>query len=134
MIAKTPLHATHIQCGAKMVDFHGWDMPLHYGSQINEHHIVRTDAGLFDVSHMTIVDMLGAGGRQFLRKLLANDVDQLEHNGKALYSCMCNEHGGVIDDLIVYQRDSDNYRVILNSATREHDLEWIRARSGGFAV
>lgn len=134
MIAKTPLHATHIQCGAKMVDFHGWDMPLHYGSQINEHHIVRTDAGLFDVSHMTIVDMLGAGGRQFLRKLLANDIDQLEHNGNALYSCMCNEHGGVIDDLIVYQRDSDNYRVILNSATREHDLEWIRAQSGGFAV
>ncbi|KTD11992.1 glycine cleavage system protein T [Legionella gratiana] len=134
MIAKTPLHATHVECGAKMVDFHGWEMPLHYGSQITEHHYVRKDAGMFDVSHMTIVDVLGAGCRQFLRKLLTNDVDLLEHNGKALYSCMCNEHGGIIDDLIVYQRASDNYRIILNSATRENDLVWIRKKSEGFAV
>lgn len=134
MIAKTPLHATHITCGAKMVDFHGWDMPLHYGSQLNEHHQVRKDAGMFDVSHMTIIDVLGAGGRQFLRKLLTNDVDQLAHNGKALYSCMCNEHGGIIDDLIVYQRASDNYRVILNSATRQRDITWIREKSEGFSV
>ncbi|TAL62723.1 MAG: glycine cleavage system aminomethyltransferase GcvT [Legionella sp.] len=134
MIAKTPLHATHISCGAKMVDFHGWDMPLHYGSQLNEHHQVRRDAGVFDVSHMTIVDILGAGGRQFLRKLLTNDVDQLTHNGKAFYSCMCNEHGGIIDDLIVYQRASDNYRVILNSATRQNDIKWIREKSAGFSV
>ena len=134
MIAKTPLHETHIRCGAKMVDFHGWDMPLHYGSQLNEHHHVRRDAGMFDVSHMTIVDVLGAGGRQFLRKLLTNDVDQLGHNGKALYSCMCNEHGGIIDDLIVYQRASDNYRIILNSATRENDLAWIHKMSEGFSV
>jgi aminomethyltransferase len=134
MIAKTPLHAAHLACGAKMVDFHGWDMPLHYGSQLNEHHSVRNDAGMFDVSHMTIVDILGAGGRQFLRKLLTNDVDQLPHNGKALYSCMCNEHGGIIDDLIVYQRASDNYRVVLNSATRQNDIAWIRKKSEGFAV
>ncbi|KTD52922.1 glycine cleavage system aminomethyltransferase GcvT [Legionella quateirensis] len=134
MIAKTPLHATHLTSGAKMVDFHGWDMPLHYGSQLNEHHFVRNDAGIFDVSHMTIVDILGAGGRQFLRKLLTNDVDQLQHNGKALYSCMCNEHGGIIDDLIVYQRASDNYRVVLNSATRQNDINWIRQKSEGFAV
>jgi aminomethyltransferase len=134
MIAKTPLHATHLESGAKMVDFHGWDMPLHYGSQLNEHHFVRKDAGMFDVSHMTIVDVLGAGGRQFLRKLLTNDVDQLEHNGKALYSCMCNEHGGIIDDLIVYQRASDNYRVVLNSATRQNDIAWIREKSKGFSV
>jgi aminomethyltransferase len=134
MIAKTPLHATHLACGAKMVDFHGWDMPLHYGSQLNEHHFVRQDAGMFDVSHMTIVDVLGAGGRQFLRKLLTNDVDQLLHNGKALYSCMCNEHGGIIDDLIVYQRASDNFRVVLNSATRQNDIAWIRKKSEGFAV
>jgi aminomethyltransferase len=134
MIAKTPLHAAHLECGAKMVDFHGWDMPLHYGSQLQEHHQVRRDAGMFDVSHMTILDILGAGGRQFLRKLLTNDVDQLEHNGKALYSCMCNEHGGIIDDLIVYQRASDNYRVVLNSATRDTDLSWIRQMSEGFAV
>jgi aminomethyltransferase len=134
MIAKTPLHATHLAYGAKMVDFHGWDMPLHYGSQLNEHHFVRKDSGMFDVSHMTIVDILGAGGRQFLRKLLTSDVDQLQHNGKALYSCMCNEHGGIIDDLIVYQRASDNYRVVLNSATRQNDIDWIRQKSEGFAV
>lgn len=134
MTAKTPLHSIHLNSGAKMVDFHGWDMPLHYGSQLNEHHVVRQDAGIFDVSHMTIVDILGAGGRQFLRKLLTNDVDQLQHNGKALYSCMCNEHGGIIDDLIVYQRASDNYRVILNSATRNQDMAWIRKKSEGFAV
>ena len=134
MISKTPLHAMHLTCGAKMVDFHGWDMPLHYGSHINEHQHVRQDAGMFDVSHMTIVDILGAGGRQFLRKLLTNDVDQLTHNGKALYSCMCNEHGGIIDDLIVYQRASDNYRVILNSATRDKDISWLRQKSEGFAV
>ncbi|MBI2785044.1 MAG: glycine cleavage system aminomethyltransferase GcvT [Legionella longbeachae] len=134
MIAQTPLHASHLKCGAKMVDFHGWEMPLHYGSQLNEHEYVRTDAGMFDVSHMTIVDILGAGGRQFLRKLLTNDVDQIEHNGKALYSCMCNEHGGIIDDLIVYQRASDNYRIVLNSATRQIDLAWIRQKSEGFAV
>ncbi len=134
MIARTPLHATHLACGAKMVDFHGWDMPLHYGSQINEHHIVRKDAGMFDVSHMTIIDVLGAGGRLFLRKLLTNDVDLLQHNGRALYSCMCNEHGGIIDDLIVYQRASDNYRIVLNSATRHNDIKWIRKKSEGFAV
>lgn len=134
MIAKTPLHAAHLSLGARMVDFHGWEMPLHYGSQLDEHHAVRNDAGMFDVSHMTIVDILGAGGRQFLRKLLTNDVDQLGHTGRALYSCMCNEHGGIIDDLIVYQRTSDNYRLILNSATRAHDLQWIREKSSGFSV
>lgn len=134
MIAKTPLHACHLAAHAKMVDFHGWEMPLHYGSQLNEHQIVRTDAGMFDVSHMTIVDVLGAGGRLFLRKLLANDVDSLKHTGQALYSCMCNERGGIIDDLIVYQRASDNYRVVLNSATRDRDISWIREKSEGFSV
>lgn len=134
MIAKTALHASHLALGAKMVEFHGWEMPLHYGSQLEEHHAVRQHAGMFDVSHMTVVDVLGAGGRQFLRKLLTNDVDQLSRTGRALYSCMCNEHGGIIDDLIVYLRASDNYRIVLNSATRERDLDWIRAKSEGFAV
>jgi len=134
MIAKTPLHANHVANGARMVDFHGWDMPLHYGSQLDEHQFVRQDAGMFDVSHMTVVDVLGAGGRQFLRKLLTNDVDQLQHTGRALYSCMCNEHGGIIDDLIVYQRSSDNYRLVLNSATRTHDLSWLRNQIHGFAA
>lgn len=134
MTAKTPLNTAHLSCGAKMVAFHGWEMPLHYGSQLNEHHYVRNDAGMFDVSHMTIVDILGTGGRQFLRKLLTHDVDSLEHKGKALYCCMCNEHGGIIDDLIVYQRASDNFRVVLNSATRQNDLAWIRQKSEGFSV
>ncbi len=134
MIVKTPLHASHLAIGAKMVNFHGWELALHYGSQLDEHHYVRKDAGMFDVSHMTIVDILGAGGRQFLRKLLSNDVDQLQHVGRALYSCMCNEHGGIIDDLIVYQRASDNYRIVLNAATRNRDLAWILSKSEGFAV
>ncbi|MCX7116881.1 MAG: glycine cleavage system aminomethyltransferase GcvT, partial [Legionellales bacterium] len=134
MIKKTPLHASHVASGARMVDFHGWDMPLHYGSQLEEHHQVRRGAGMFDVSHMTVVDVLGAGGRQFLRKVLTNDVDQLQHQGRALYSCMCNEHGGVIDDLIVYQRSPDNYRMVLNSATRSRDLAWIREKIGGFSA
>jgi len=134
MIAKTTLHANHLTLGAKMVDFHGWEMPLHYGSQVNEHQYVRHKAGMFDVSHMTVVDVLGAGGRQFLRKLLTNDVDQLKHTGRALYTCMCNEHGGIIDDLIVYQRASDNYRLVLNSATRSHDLAWIRKKVSGFSA
>jgi len=109
-------------------------MPLHYGSQLNEHHIVRQHAGMFDVSHMTVVDVLGAGGRQFLRKLLTNDVDQLQHAGRALYTCMCNEHGGIIDDLIVYQRASDNYRLVLNASTRQRDLGWIRDKIHGFSA
>lgn len=133
-IQRTPLYATHIEMGAKMVNFHGWEMPLQYGSQIEEHHQVRHDAGVFDVSHMTVVDILGVGGRQFLRKLLANDVDQLEQRGCAFYSCMCNEHGGIIDDLITYQRAPDNYRLVLNSATHEKDLKWIYSKSEGFAL
>lgn len=134
MIQKTALHASHQALGARMVDFHGWEMPLHYGSQLDEHHVIRKHAGMFDVSHMTVVDVLGAGGRQFLRKLLTNDVDLLEHTGRALYTCMCNEHGGIIDDLIVYQRAPDNYRLVLNSATRTRDLAWIREKIIGFSA
>ena len=99
MTAKTPLYDAHVAAGGHLVNFHGWEMPLHYGSQLNEHHAVRKDSGMFDVSHMTVLDILGAGGRQFLRYLLTNDIDLLEHNGKALYTCMCNEHGGILDDL-----------------------------------
>lgn len=126
MTKKTALYEQHQQAGAKLVDFHGWMMPLHYGSQLDEHHQVRTDAGVFDVSHMTVLDLLGTGGRNFLRYLLSNDVDRLKHAGKAFYTLMLNHRGGIIDDLIVYNRAPDNYRLILNSATREHDLAWIR--------
>lgn len=133
MIKKTPLYEQHILANAKMVDFHGWNMPLNYGSQLEEHRVVRSHAGMFDVSHMTVVDVLGAGDRQFLRRILTNDVDAIPHAGRALYSCMCNEHGGIIDDLIVYQRGPDNYRLVLNSATRDRDLAWLKEQIAGFA-
>jgi aminomethyltransferase len=96
MLKQTPLNAVHREMGAKMVDFGGWDMPLHYGSQIEEHHKVRRDAGMFDVSHMLAVDLKGADVRGFLRGLLANNVDKVQLPGKALYSCMLNERGGVM--------------------------------------
>ncbi|HRX61132.1 MAG TPA: glycine cleavage system aminomethyltransferase GcvT [Candidatus Competibacter sp.] len=125
MAKRTPLYARHAALGAKLVDFGGWDMPLHYGSQIEEHHRVRRAAGLFDVSHMTIVDFAEpAPTRALLRHLLANDIARL-YPGKALYTCMLNEAGGVIDDLIVYDRGEIGYRLVLNAATREKDLAWI---------
>jgi len=113
-----------------MVDFGGWDMPLHYGSQIDEHHAVRRDAGMFDVSHMRVVDLLGAGGdspRTFLRHALANDVDKLKTPGKALYSCLLRDDGGVLDDLIVYFLREDWFRLVVNAATAEKDIGWLRA-------
>ncbi|ERP90046.1 glycine cleavage system aminomethyltransferase T [Alcanivorax sp. P2S70] len=115
-----------------MVDFGGWDMPINYGSQIEEHHAVRQKAGVFDVSHMTVVEVAGSGARDYLRHLLANDVDRVAP-GRALYSGMLNERGGVIDDLIVYKRDND-YRLVVNCATRETDLAWMEQHAGGFAV
>jgi aminomethyltransferase len=123
---KTPLYDTHVELGAKMVDFGGWDMPLHYGSQIEEHHLVRRDAGMFDVSHMNVIDVKGADVRDFLRLLVANDVGRLKTRGKALYTCMLNLKGGVIDDLIVYYLDDQWYRIVANAGTREKDMEWIR--------
>ncbi|WP_416305644.1 glycine cleavage system aminomethyltransferase GcvT [Neptunicella sp. SCSIO 80796] len=134
MTNKTVLHAKHIEAGAKMVDFHGWDMPINYGSQIEEHHAVRQDAGMFDVSHMTIVDVKGTDAKAYLRYLLANDVEKLQDKGKALYSGMLNEQGGVVDDLIVYHFDATNYRLVVNSATREKDMNWLLGRAEGFDV
>lgn len=134
MAQQTVLIGKHLEAGAKVVDFHGWDMPLHYGSQIEEHHIVRTDAGMFDVSHMTIVDLNGARTREFLRYLVANDVAKLTVPGKALYTGMLNEAGGVIDDLIVYFLAEDYFRLVVNSATREKDLAWINAQAKAFDV
>jgi aminomethyltransferase len=121
---KTPLYDCHCQAQAKLVDFAGWDMPLHYGSQIQEHHQVRNDAGVFDVSHMTIVDARGAGVADYLRYLLANNIDRLVA-GKALYTCMLNEQGGVIDDLIVYKIADDFFRLVVNSGTHDKDMEWL---------
>jgi len=134
MTQKTILNATHRALGAKMVDFGGWDMPLNYGSQLEEHHVVRRDAGMFDVSHMTVVDLHGAKTRAFLRRLLANSVDKLKNPGKALYSCMLNERGGVIDDLIVYFLGEDFFRVVVNASTRDKDLAWIEQQAKAFDV
>jgi len=134
MTKKTILNETHRALGAKMVDFGGWDMPLNYGSQIEEHHRVRRDAGMFDVSHMTVVDLHGARTREFLRHLLANSVDKLKASGKALYSCMLNESGGVIDDLIVYFLTEDFFRVVVNASTRDKDLAWIEKQAAAFGV
>ncbi len=125
MLKKTSLYKKHLQANAKIVDFGGWKMPLHYGSQMNEHHQVRREAGMFDVSHMAVIDLTGQRVREFLRFLLANDVGKLKTIGKALYSCMLNENGGVIDDLIVYYLDDTQFRLVVNAATREKDIAWI---------
>ncbi len=128
----TPLHAAHRAAGAKLVDFAGWEMPLHYGSQIEEHHAVRRDAGVFDTSHMLAVDVAGAAARPFLRLALANDIDRLRAPGKALYSCLLAEDGGILDDLIVYFVATDLYRIVLNAATARSDLAWLeRLRPAG---
>jgi aminomethyltransferase len=134
MTQKTILNETHRALGAKMVDFGGWDMPISYGSQIEEHHAVRRDAGMFDVSHMTVVDLHGARTREFLRRLLANGIDKLKVPGKALYSCMLDERGGVIDDLIVYFLSEDFFRVVVNASTRDKDLAWIARQAAAFDV
>ncbi|NLG59029.1 MAG: glycine cleavage system aminomethyltransferase GcvT [Gammaproteobacteria bacterium] len=134
MTRKTVLNDTHRALGAKMVDFGGWDMPLNYGSQIEEHHHVRRAAGMFDVSHMTVIDLSGPQARDFLRRLLANSIDKLKKPGKALYSCMLNEQGGVIDDLIVYLLGEGEYRIVSNAATRDKDLAWIERHAKDFDV
>lgn len=134
MSNKTVLHAKHLEAGAKMVDFYGWDMPINYGSQIEEHHAVRQEAGMFDVSHMTIVDVDGSDAKAFLRKLVINDVAKLDVAGKALYTGMCNAEGGVIDDLIIYFFTDTQYRLVVNSATREKDLAWINEQAQSFDV
>ncbi len=130
----TALYAAHVAANAKMVDFAGWQMPLHYGSQLQEHNFVRQDAGMFDVSHMMVIDVLGTGAREFLRFVLANDIDKLQPRGKALYSCMLNEAGGIIDDLIVYFLDVNFYRVVFNAATREAVIPWLNQQANDFSV
>ena len=134
MSNQTILHAKHVEAGAKMVDFYGWEMPINYGSQIEEHHAVRNEAGMFDVSHMTIVDIKGADAQAYLRRLVTNDVAKLTQPGKALYTGMLNEEGGVIDDLIIYFFSNTDYRLVVNSATREKDLAWMNKQAQGFEL
>lgn len=128
---QTPLYQQHLDANGKIVDFGGWDMPIHYGSQLQEHNVVREDAGMFDVSHMTIVDIEGPEALAYLQKLLANDVAKLTVIGKALYTGMLNEEGGVIDDLIVYKMDGW-YRTVVNCGTREKDLAWMTKQIESF--
>ena len=130
---RTPLYDRHLAAGARMVDFGGWDMPLHYGSQIEEHHQVRRDAGMFDVSHMAVVDITGLDAKPWLQRLLANDVARLGEIGRALYSAMLNTDGVILDDLIVY-RTEDGYRLVLNAGTRDKDLAWMQQQVDGAAV
>ena len=134
MLNKTPLNQMHHASGARMVDFGGWEMPLHYGSQVEEHHAVRRDAGMFDVSHMLSVDIAGADAQSFLRRLLANNIDKLQVPGKALYTCMLTDKGGVVDDLIVYFLSPNQYRLVVNASTADKDLAWMRDHSAGFQV
>ncbi len=131
---RTPLYDLHVALGARMVDFGGWDMPVNYGSQIEEHHAVRRSAGVFDVSHMCVVDVQGKRTREFLAFLLANDVGKLREPGKALYSCLLNEAGGVLDDLIVYFLDESWFRVVVNAGTRDSDVAWLRRHAAPFGV
>ncbi len=126
MPRQTPLNALHRERGARMVDFGGWDMPLNYGSQVEEHHTVRRDAGMFDVSHMRVLDATGPDVRAFLRHALANNVDKLKEPGKALYSCLLDDAGHVLDDLIVYFLDERFFRIVVNAATASRDLAWLR--------
>jgi aminomethyltransferase len=131
---RTPLYDTHLASGARMVDFGGWDMPVHYGSQVEEHHAVRRDAGMFDVSHMCAVDLRGPRTREFLLHLLANDVARLTATGKALYSCMLREDGGVLDDLIVYYLEPTWFRLVVNAGTALKDIAWITRHAAAFGV
>jgi aminomethyltransferase len=134
MPLRTPLYDSHLAAGAKMVDFSGWEMPINYGSQIEEHHAVRRDAGMFDVSHMCALDLVGADATRWLRRLLANDVAKLTTPGKALYSCLLDESAGVIDDLIVYFFTATHYRIVVNAGTASKDIAWMRKQLAGFTA
>jgi aminomethyltransferase len=133
-LKRTPLHQVHVDAGARMVDFGGWDMPVNYGSQIEEHHAVRRDAGMFDVSHMCPVDLTGSAVRAYLHILVANNVDRLTVPGKALYTTMLNEAGGCVDDLIVYFLAEDRWRIVVNAGTADKDLAWMAAVRTGCAL
>ncbi len=132
-LKQTPLNAAHRAMGAKMVDFGGWDMPVNYGSQIDEHHQVRNDVGMFDVCHMRVVDAKGEGVRAFLRYLLANNADKITLPGKALYSAMLRPEGGVIDDLIIYFMTEQWFRIVVNAGTADKDIAWMKQQAGQHA-
>lgn len=129
---RTPLYDMHLALGAKMVDFNGWDMPLHYGSQVEEHHHVRNECGVFDISHMSIFDIQGDQAQAFLQHLLSNDVALLSTIGRAQHSLLLNEQGGVIDDALVFRTDT-GYRLVSNAITRERVQNWLEQHTQTFA-
>ena len=133
MTLRTPLYDFHVAAGARIVEFAGWDMPLHYGSQIDEHNAVRTNAGVFDVSHMAVTDIAGRDALPFLRRLLANDPDKLVDVGRAIYGVLLNDSAGIVDDLIVYRR-ANGYRAVTNAGTRERVLAHFNDVASAFAV
>ena len=134
MSNQTPLYAAHVALGARMVPFAGWDLPVHFGSQLDEHHAVRRHAGMFDVCHMRAVDVIGNGACAFLRFVLANDVQKLRIPGKALYSCLLRDDGGVLDDLIAYYLSEDRFRLVVNAGTAMKDIAWLQAQAADFTV
>lgn len=131
---KTALYEEHLAAGGRIVPFAGWQLPLQYRSQLAEHHAVRQNAGMFDVSHMLGIDLEGEGAAPLLSRLLANDVGRLQQVGKALYSCMLNPEGGVLDDLLLYRLAEQRYRLVVNAATAERDLHWIEQQRVGYPV
>lgn len=134
ILKKTPLHAQHIALHGRMTDFCGWDMPLKYASELHEHNCVREDAGMFDVSHMTIMDIKGKGATSFLRYLLAHDVAANKTIGTAFYTCMLNDQGGVVDDLIVYRVNAEDYCMVTNASTHDKDVAWVKEKAKPFDV
>lgn len=131
---KTYLNEFHAENNGNLVDFSGWEMPINYGSQINEHNEVRANVGIFDVSHMAVFDFYGDNQIEFLRQLIPNDVNKILDSKRALYSPLLNENGGILDDLIVYHLGDKNFRIISNCATREQNNAWFKEKSKAFNV
>ena len=123
---RTPIYEEHLKLGGRMVDFAGWELPVMYTSIVEEHTAVRNAAGLFDVSHMGEIIISGAGARAFLRKLIPTRLDKLAR-GRSMYSCFCNETGGVIDDLFIYMMDEERYYLVVNASTLDKDLAWLES-------
>jgi aminomethyltransferase len=132
-LRRTPLYERHAELGAKLVPFAGWEMPVTYEGIREEHSAVRTHAGMFDVSHMGEVEVEGPGALAFLQRVLSNDVAKIAIGG-AQYSCLCNEEGGVLDDLFTYRLGGDRYLIVTNSANHIADLAWLGRWSRDFDV
>jgi aminomethyltransferase len=132
-LKKTPLNDIHRELGARMIDFGGWDMPVQYTGLTDEHRAVRERAGLFDVSHMGECRIVGKDGEMAVNRLVTNDIS-LMTDGQIMYSPMCNEQGGTVDDLIVYRLDRENYFLVINASNTDKDVAWIREHTKGFDV